>query len=44
MSSTGNCYDNVVVEGFLTVLNRERVDRVRYRTRDEAKGDLFEYI
>ena len=44
MSSTGNCYDNAVVESFFGVLKRERVNRVRYRTRDEARADLFEYI
>ena len=44
MSSSGNCYDNAVVESFFGVLKRERVNRVRYRTRDEARSDLFEYI
>jgi transposase InsO family protein len=44
MSSTGNCYDNAVVESFFGVLKRERVIRVRYRNRDEARADLFEYI
>jgi putative transposase len=44
MSSTGNCYDNAVVESFFGLLKRERVNRVRYRTREEARADLFEYI
>lgn len=44
MSSKGNCYDNAVVESFFGVLKRERVNRVRYRTRDEARADLFRYI
>ena len=44
MSSTGNCYDNAVVESFFGVLKRERVNRVRYRTREEARRDLFHYI
>ena len=44
MSSTGNCYDNAVVESFFGVLKRERVNRVRYRTREAARADLFEYI
>ena len=44
MSSTGNCYDNAVVESFFGVLKRERVIRVRYRNREEARADLFEYI
>ena len=44
MSNTGNCYDNAVVESFFGVLKRERVIRVRYRNREEARADLFEYI
>jgi putative transposase len=44
MSSTGNCYDNAVVESFFGALKRERVNRVLYRTREEARADLFEYI
>jgi putative transposase len=44
MSSSGNCYDNAVVESFFGVLKRERVNRVRYRTREEARRDLFHYI
>jgi len=44
MSGTGNCYDNAVVESFFASLKRERVNRVRYRTRDEARADIFDYI
>ena len=44
MSGTGNCYDNVVVESFFGAVKRERVNRVRYQTREEARADLFEYI
>lgn len=44
MSSSGNCYDNAAVESFFGLLKRERVNRVRYRTREEARADLFEYI
>jgi putative transposase len=44
MSSTGNCYDNAVAESFFGLLKRERVNRVRYRTREEARADLFWYI
>ena len=35
---------NAVVESFFGLLKRERVNRVRYRTREEARADLFEYI
>jgi len=44
MSRNGNCYDNAVVESFFGVLKRERVHRTRYRTRDEARADIFDYI
>ena len=44
MSSSGNCYDNAVVESFFGLLKRERVNRVRYRTRNEARASLFDYI
>lgn len=44
MSAVGNCYDNAVVESFFGLLKRERVNRVRYRTYDDARSDIFEYI
>ena len=44
MSSSGNCYDNAAVESFFGLLKRERVDRVRHKTRDQARADVFDYI
>ena len=44
MSDRGNCYENEDVESFFSLLQRERVDRVRYRTRDEARADVFDYV
>jgi len=44
MSARGNCYDNAVVESFFGLLKRERVNRTRYLTRDEASADIFDYI
>ena len=44
MSARGNCYDNAVVESFFGLLKRERVNRTRYLTRDDAKADVFDYI
>ena len=44
MSARGNCYDNAVVESFFGILKRERVNRRRYLTRDEAQADIFDYI
>jgi putative transposase len=44
IGARGNCYDNAVVESFFGILKRERVNRVRYQTRDEARADVFDYI
>ena len=44
MPGSANCYDNTGVASFFGILKRERVNRVRYRTRDEARADLLEYI
>lgn len=44
MSRRGNCYDNAVLESFNGTLKKEKVRGKIYRTRAEAKGDIFEYI
>ena len=44
MSGRGNCFDNACVESFFASLKRERVYRRRYRSRAEARADLFHYI
>jgi putative transposase len=44
MSTVGNCADNAAAESFFGVLKRERVDRRQYRTRAEARVDIFDYI
>ncbi len=44
LSGKGSCYDNAVVESFFASLKRERVKRRKYRTRDEARADIFDYI
>ena len=44
MSRKGNCWDNAVVESFFATLKTELVYHKRYRTRDEARMDIFEYI
>ncbi len=44
MSRRGNCHDNAVVESFFNLLKRERIRRKAYRTRDEARRDVFDYI
>lgn len=44
MSGAGNCYDNAPMESFFGTLKTERVHHRLYRTREEAKTDLFFYI
>ncbi len=44
MSARGSCYDNAPVESFFSLLKRERIKRQSYRTREEAKADVFDYI
>ena len=45
MSRKGDCWDNAAMESFFSTLKTERVYRVpRYRTRDDARADLFDYI
>ena len=44
MSRPGNCYDNACVESFFGTLKNELVHRVRYRTREEARSSIFEWI
>jgi len=44
MSRRGNCYDNAVAESFFGSLKKERIGRRIYRTRHEARSDIFDYI
>jgi putative transposase len=44
MSRKGNCWDNAPTESFFNSLKNERVHGTRYRTRADAKADVFEYI
>ena len=44
MSRTGECHDNAVMESFFSRMKDERVARRRYRDRDEARADIFDYI
>ena len=44
MSRRGDCWDNAAIESFFSTLKRERVNRRRYATRDEARADVFDYI
>jgi len=44
MSRKGNCWDNAPIESFFSSLKRERVYHRTYRTRLEARTDIFNYI
>ena len=44
MSRRGNCHDNAVAESFFQLLKRERIKRHIYSTRDDARGDVIDYI
>lgn len=40
---SGNVWDNAAMEGFFSSLKTERTARKNYRTRNEAKADVFDY-
>jgi putative transposase len=44
MSRKGDCWDNAVVESFFANLKNELIWHNRFKTRDEARAAIFEYI
>jgi transposase InsO family protein len=44
MSRKGNCWDNAPMESFFATLKQERVYRRNYRSREQARQDIFQYI
>ena len=44
MSRSGNVWDNAAMESFFSSLKTERVGRKVYRSRDDARADVFDYI
>ena len=44
MSRGGNCHANAVAESFFNLLKRERARRRTYKSRDDARADVFDYI
>ena len=56
MSRRGNCWEramgaigsspmaSAVAESFFNLLKRERIRRKKYKTREEARRDVFDYI
>jgi putative transposase len=44
MSRRGDVWDNAAMESFFSSLKVERTDRRVYRTRDDARADVFDYM
>ena len=44
MSRSGNVWDNAAMESFFSSLKTERIRHKTYRSRDEARADVFDYI
>jgi len=44
MSRRGNCCDNAAMESFFSTLKTERLSRRQYRTRNDLRADVFDYI
>jgi putative transposase len=44
MSRSGNVWDNAAMESFFSSFKTERTANKIYRTRDEARADVFDYI
>jgi putative transposase len=44
MGSVGDCYDNAMCESFFATLECELIDRSVFRTHDEARDAIFDFI
>lgn len=44
MSRSGNVWDNAAMESFFSSLKTECIERKTYRTMNEARADVFDYI
>lgn len=44
MSRKGNCHDNAVAESFFANLKKEKIRRKIFKSREEAKQTIFNYI
>jgi len=43
-SRRGNCHDNAVAESFFSLLKKDCIRRRIYKTRIEARAEIFNYI
>ena len=44
MSRKGNCYDNACIESFHSVIKKELIYLEKFKTREQARKRIFEYI
>lgn len=44
MSDKGNCYDNAITESFFATLKTELIYSAKFKTREQAKTSIFNYI
>jgi putative transposase len=44
MGTVGDCYDNAMCESFFASLECELIDRTTFRTREQARMGVFDYI
>ena len=44
MSRKGDCFDNACAESFFSTLKNELIHHVQFKTREEARTAIFEYI
>lgn len=44
MSRKGNCYDNACIESFHSIIKKELIYLEKFKTREEAKKYVYEYI
>ncbi|MBF8984575.1 IS3 family transposase [Lutibacter sp. B2] len=44
LSGKGNCYDNVCIESFHSILKREFIYRYTFSSLEELEKGLFKYI
>ena len=44
MSRRGNCHDNAVAESFFATFKKRVIQKKIYATREEAKGEIFNFI
>ena len=44
MSRRGNCWDNAAMESFFSTLKTEHLSKKHYRTWDDLRADVFDYV